>query len=80
MSASIKALLASMLLASSGMAAAQSTSGTIVGEAAAGESVLIVGTNSGFKREVTVDQDGKYKARNIPIVRTTSSLSTRTGP
>jgi hypothetical protein len=63
----IKLLLAFVMLGLSSPTSAQSTAGSIVGEAGAGDSVTIVGTSNGFKREVTVDKDGKYKARNIPI-------------
>lgn len=67
MSTFIKICLAFLLLGLSNLTSAQSTAGSIIGQAGPGDSVTIVGTNNGFKREVSVDKDGKYKARNIPI-------------
>lgn len=63
----IKTLVTSVLFGISSLAGAQSTSGSIVGDADPSDSITIIGTSNGFKREIKVDQDGKYKARNIPI-------------
>jgi len=45
---------------------AQSSSGNISGEAAAGDTVTITGTDTGFKREIKIEKDGKYQIRRVP--------------
>lgn len=45
---------------------AQSSSGNIVGEAVAGETVNISSIDTGFKRELKIDRDGKYQVRRVP--------------
>ena len=45
---------------------AQSSSGNITGEAAAGDTVTITGTDTGFKRELKIEKDGKYQVRRVP--------------
>lgn len=59
----------------SGGAFAQSTTGTIFGQVAAsgGETVLIENAN-GFKREVGVDERGRYVASQLPLGTYTVSL------
>lgn len=56
--------LATSMLASN--AIAQSSSGNIVGEAAAGDTVIVSGVETGFKRELKIEKDGKYQVRGIP--------------
>jgi hypothetical protein len=46
--------------------AAQSTSGSIVGEARAGDTVVISRGDTGFKREIKLKHDGKFQARQLP--------------
>ena len=45
---------------------AQSSSGNIVGEAAVGDTVTVTGTDTGFKRELKIEKDGKYQVRRVP--------------
>lgn len=46
---------------------AQSTSGSISGEAITGDTVYVTNNDIGFKREVKISKDGKYQVRNIPV-------------
>ncbi|MGN6112879.1 MAG: TonB-dependent receptor [Luteimonas sp.] len=45
---------------------AQSTTGSVFGQAPAGSTVTIT-NNSGFSRTVTVDADGRYSASQLPV-------------
>ena len=45
---------------------AQSSGGNIAGEAAAGDTVTITGVDTGFRRELKIDKDGKYQIRRVP--------------
>lgn len=47
-------------------ASAQSSSGAIIGEAKVGDTVVIQGTDNGFKREMKIDKDGKFQIRRVP--------------
>jgi len=64
----LKTVFASILLASALPATvnAQSSAGNITGEAAAGDTVTITGTDTGFKRELKIEKDGKYQVRRVP--------------
>jgi len=57
-----------LLLASLPFAAtiAQSTSGNIAGEAKAGDTVVVTNSDTGFKRELKIEKDGKYQIRRVP--------------
>lgn len=63
-----KLAIASLVLASSlpFTAQAQSSGGNIAGEAAAGDTVTITGVDTGFRRELKIDKDGKYQVRRVP--------------
>ena len=45
---------------------AQSSSGNISGEAAAGDTITVTGVDTGFRRELKIDKDGKYQIRRVP--------------
>ena len=45
---------------------AQSSSGNIVGEANQGDTIVVTGVDTGFKRELKIDKDGKYQIRRVP--------------
>lgn len=64
----LKIAIASAFLAAAVPATvnAQSTSGNISGEAAAGDTVTITGVGTGFTRELKIDKDGKYQFRRLP--------------
>ena len=47
-------------------ATAQSSSGNISGDAITGDTVMITGVDTGFKRELKIDKDGKYQIRRVP--------------
>ena len=56
-------------------ASAQSSSGNITGVAATGDTVLVSGSDTGFRRELKIEKDGKYQIRRVPtgnyqVVRT----------
>ena len=55
-----------LAVAWSGPAAAQSSSGAIVGRAAPGTVVVLHNEGSGMHREVTVKKNGRYELRNLP--------------
>ena len=61
-------LLTGLLLAvaMAGTTLAQTTAGNISGEAKAGETVVINGPDTGFHREIEIEEDGKYKLRHVP--------------
>ncbi|TAK38055.1 MAG: carboxypeptidase regulatory-like domain-containing protein [Lysobacteraceae bacterium] len=61
------AATAALLLGSAGLAQAQSSAGHIQGVAAAGDTIQVKGVDSGFVREITVKEDGKYTMRRIPL-------------
>lgn len=48
-------------------AIAQSSSGGIVGQAVAGDTIVINGPDNGFHREVQIKEDGKYQVRRVPL-------------
>jgi hypothetical protein len=47
-------------------AIAQSSSGNITGEAVTGDTVMVTGVDTGFKRELKIDKDGKFQIRRVP--------------
>ena len=47
-------------------ASAQSSSGAIIGEAKVGDTVSIHGSDNGFKREIKIEEDGKFQIRRVP--------------
>ena len=55
-----------LLAALSSPVAAQSSSGNITGEAMVGDTVTITGVDTGFRRELKIDKDGKYQVRRVP--------------
>ncbi|HSD18379.1 MAG TPA: carboxypeptidase-like regulatory domain-containing protein [Thermomonas sp.] len=59
---------ASLLLAGSLPFAAngQSSGGNITGEASVGDTVTVTGVDTGFRRELKIDKDGKYQIRRVP--------------
>lgn len=57
----------SLLLAITGSAFTQATSGNIIGDGNPGDTVVISGDSNGFKRELAIRSDGKYKLRHVPI-------------
>ncbi|WP_236585323.1 TonB-dependent receptor [Dyella sp. EPa41] len=59
-------LAAALTMSLAGVAFAQSTTGTIFGQAEAGETVTVSGT-TGVTRSATVDQSGRYRISNLPL-------------
>ena len=47
-------------------AQAQSSSGNIVGDAVAGETIVVDGPDNGFHREIKIKKDGKFTIRRVP--------------
>jgi hypothetical protein len=45
---------------------AQQSSGNIAGNAVAGDTVEIKGADTGFRRELSIKEDGKYQVRAVP--------------
>ena len=58
--------IATTLIAASPAALAQSTSGSVFGQAAAGETVVIESSQTGFHREIAVAADGSYRMPALP--------------
>ncbi len=65
-----RAIVAASALAlgvgASGVVFAQASEGAIVGVAKTGDTVLIRGSDTGFKRELKIEKDGKYQVRRVP--------------
>jgi hypothetical protein len=64
-----RALLASTATAATlayPVAFGQSTSGSVFGQATAGESVVVESAQTGFHREIAVDKDGSYRMPALP--------------
>lgn len=61
-------VFASLVLASALPCAAnaQSSGGNITGEASVGDTVTIIGVDTGFRRELKIEKDGKYQVRRVP--------------
>lgn len=59
------ALVFGMVLANG--AIAQSSSGNLIGEGKAGDTVIVQGPDNGFHREMELKEDGKYQIRRIPL-------------
>ena len=47
-------------------AQAQKSSGNITGVAAAGDTIAVQGVGTGFHRDLTVEEAGKWQVRNVP--------------
>ena len=47
-------------------AQAQSSSGNIVGDAVAGETIIVRGADTGFHREMKIKEDGRFSIRRVP--------------
>jgi hypothetical protein len=45
---------------------AQQASGNLQGEAKSGDKIAVENIDNGFKREITVEEDGKYSIRRLP--------------
>ena len=57
-------LAASLVLA--GAAAAQATTAGLMGKAKPGDVAVVENVDTGFRREVKVDESGRYQLRNLP--------------
>ena len=54
-------------LGASFAASAQQSSGNLVGEAKAGDTVVLQAPDIGVNREISIDHDGKYHVRRLPM-------------
>jgi outer membrane receptor for ferrienterochelin and colicin len=59
-------LAAALTMGLAGVAFAQSTTGTIFGQAEAGETVTVT-SSTGISRSATVDNSGRYRISNLPL-------------
>jgi len=48
-------------------ASAQHSSGNLMGEAKAGDTVVLQAPEIGVNREIAIDKDGKYNVRRLPM-------------
>ena len=55
-----------LALCLAGTVAAQSPAGNIMGEGKPGDVAVIENVNSGFTREVTIKDNGRYQLRGLP--------------
>ena len=63
----VPALAAFLLATTMPLAArAQASGGNIVGDAVSGDTVTITGVDTGFRRELKIEKDGKYQVRRVP--------------
>ena len=46
---------------------AQHSSGNVMGEAKAGDTIVLEAPAIGVTREITIDKDGKYNVRRLPM-------------
>jgi len=53
--------IATTLIAATPTAFAQSTSGSVFGQAASGDTIIVEGDGTGFRREIAVGSDGSYR-------------------
>lgn len=68
MSTVIKSVAVAVLaLGASFAASAQHSSGNLMVDAKAGDTIVMQAPDIGVNREVTVDHDGKYHARRLPM-------------
>ena len=58
---------AAILLFAAPAALAQSTTGNISGVAKAGDTVVVKSLGGGLEREVTLEKDGKFNIRRLPV-------------
>ena len=50
-----------------GSAVAQQASGNLIGDGKTGDTVVVENPQIGFLREITLDKDGRYTLRRMPI-------------
>lgn len=62
----VRAAVAVLAFAIAGIAAAQSSSAAIQGQAEPGDVAIIQNLDTAFTREVKTDDKGRYKLRNLP--------------
>lgn len=60
-------VLAAATLFSAFGANAQQATGNMMGEAKAGDTIAIHAPDIGVKREITVEKDGKWQLRRLPL-------------
>jgi RNase adaptor protein for sRNA GlmZ degradation len=56
-----------LALAASFAASAQHSSGNLMGEAKAGDTIVLQAPEIGVKREIAIDKDGKFNVRRLPM-------------
>jgi hypothetical protein len=59
--------LGTLALAASFAASAQHSTGNLMGEAKAGDTVVLQAPEIGVKREIAIDKDGKFSVRRLPM-------------
>lgn len=61
------ALAAALSMGLAGVAMAQSTTGSIFGQAEPGDTVTVTSASTGLSRDVAVDSSGRYRVSNLPV-------------
>jgi hypothetical protein len=62
----LKSALLAAAIGWAGLASAQSTDGTISGEAVEGQTIVLRG-DMGITREIKVEKTGRFSARHLPV-------------
>ena len=62
----LKAILLAASIGVAGFASAQSTDGSISGEAVEGQTIVLRG-DMGITREIKIDKTGKFSVRHLPV-------------
>lgn len=62
----LKSALLAAAIGCAGLASAQSTDGTISGEALEGQTIVLRG-DMGVTREIKIDKSGKFSVRHLPV-------------
>jgi hypothetical protein len=62
----LKSVLLAAAIGCAGLASAQSTDGTISGEALEGQTIVLRG-DMGVTREIKIDKSGKFSVRHLPV-------------
>jgi outer membrane receptor for ferrienterochelin and colicin len=61
------ALAAALSMGLAGVVMAQSTTGSIFGQAEPGDTVTVTSGSTGLSRDVAVDSSGRYRVSNLPV-------------
>lgn len=61
------ATVGALVLGASFAASAQHSTGNLMGEAKAGDTIVLQAAEIGVNREIAIDKDGKFNVRRLPM-------------